>query len=142
MVSSSRDRVRRHRLHRAGDHTACLATCPLAGTVERDDVSGLRQAVEAEFRDDPARLAIARRLEQAAGRGQPAVAAVAALDRMVEASRAGRHTPAVAPTIDDEILSLVAQLVEVPDEAIEAARREGYEAGLAEGRRGVDSGGR
>jgi hypothetical protein len=50
-----------HRLHKRGDHTECLATCRLAGTVERDDVAGLRQAIEAEFAGDPARLAIARR---------------------------------------------------------------------------------
>jgi hypothetical protein len=73
--------------------------------VERDDVAGLRQAIEREFRDDPTRLAIARHhVEQAAKRGQPAVAAVAALDRMVEFARASRYVPVNGPpTINDEV---------------------------------------
>jgi hypothetical protein len=129
VAEPSRVKVRRHRLHKRGDHTECLATCRLAGTVERDDVAGLRQAIEAEFAGDPARLAIPRRhVEQAAQRGQPAVAAVVALDRMVEASRAGRYTPVYngPVTIDDEIRALADELVnlEVAQRLTELAGRQ------------------
>jgi hypothetical protein len=107
VAEPSRVKVRRHRLHSRGDHRECLPHCPLAGTVERDDVRELRQAIDAEFRDDPARLAIARRhVEQAAQRGQPAVAAVVALDRMIESARSGRYVPVDGPiSIDDEIIA-------------------------------------
>jgi hypothetical protein len=128
----SRVKVRRHRLHVKGDHTECRREhCPKAGTVERNDVRDLRSAVEAEFAADPVRLETGRALvELAGGRGQPAVSALVALDRMVEASRAGRATPPYTGpvTIDDEVREMV-------DKLAEASRREGFEEGLAEGRR-------
>ena len=99
MVDSAALRQRRKRAHRQGNHSLCRAShCSLAGQVERDDVTGLRDAIEAEFRDDPARLAIARsHVEQAAQRGQPGVAAVAALDKMLEAKRSGRYASPIPP---------------------------------------------
>jgi hypothetical protein len=114
VAEPSRVKVRRHRAHNAGDHRECRGEhCPLAGTVERDDVTGLRQAVEAEFAGDPARLAVARRhVELAGGKGPAAVSALAAIDRMVEASRAGRATPPYTGpvTINDEIEEFVDHL--------------------------------
>jgi hypothetical protein len=82
-----------------------------------------------------------RHVEQAAQRGQPAVAAVVALDRMVEASRAGRYAPVDGPvTIDDDIRALVDHIVEVTllraFAAVEARAGEvGWEAAVGEYRR-------
>jgi hypothetical protein len=76
-------------------------------------VRSLHQAVEAEFAADPVRLQTGRALvELASGRGQPAVSALVALDRMVEAGRNGRATPVHtgAITVDDEIRELVEEL--------------------------------
>ena len=59
---------------------------------------GLRQAIEAEFAADPARLEVARRhVEQAAEKGQPGVAAVVALNRMIEEKRSGRYASPIPP---------------------------------------------
>jgi hypothetical protein len=114
-------RVARHRAHRRGDHTDCLpgTVRSLAGSCVTT-WPGLRRAVEAEFADDPARLAVARRhVEQAAERGRSGVAAVAALDRMIESKRAGRSAPVGgAVTIDDEVIAVADEIVR-----LELARR-------------------
>jgi hypothetical protein len=95
MADSGQDRTARWRAHKAGDHRRCQPSrCPYAGRVERDDVRGLRDAIEREFAGDPARLAIARRhFELAAQKGPAAVSALAQLDRMIESSRSvlGRY---------------------------------------------------
>jgi hypothetical protein len=114
LADSGQDRTRRWRAHNRGDHRHCAPSrCPYAGKIERADVAGLRQAVEAEFRDDPVRLEVARRhVEQAAEKGQSGVAAVVAIDKMIEARRAGRSAPVGGPvTIDDEIIALANKLI-------------------------------
>jgi hypothetical protein len=139
MAESGQDRTRRWRAHKAGDHRHCAPSrCPYAGRVERADVRELRQAIEAEFAGDPPRLEVARRhVEQAAEKGQPGVAAVVALDRMIEAKRSGRSAPLDGPvTITDEIRDLVHRItgLELADwlDALEAACAElGWEAALA-----------
>jgi hypothetical protein len=71
LADSGQDRTRRWRAHKAGDHRRCEPSrCPYTGRVERADVVGLRQAIEAEFAADPARLEVARRhVERAAEKG-------------------------------------------------------------------------
>jgi predicted RNA polymerase sigma factor len=116
MADDGKTRVQRHRRHRAGDHSLCRPShCAAAGRVETAGVHDLRAAVEAEFAADPVRLQTGRALvELAAGRGQPAVSALVALDRMVEASRAGRSAPVGGPvTIDDEIRELIDEVVDL-----------------------------
>jgi hypothetical protein len=79
-----------------------------------------------------------RHVEQAAENGQSGVAAVVALDRMIETSRAGRYTPVDGPvTIDDEIRALVDEIVEITllraFSAVEARAGEvGWEAAVGE----------
>jgi hypothetical protein len=117
----SRVKVARHRAHKRGDHRTCLArNCERAGTVERDDVRALRQAIEAEFAGDRMRLAIARRqVELAAGSGPAAGGALRDLGQTVEARRRGELAPADGRTaIDAELRELLDEVVD-----LEVARR-------------------
>jgi len=140
VVDSAALRQRRKRRHGQGDHALCRGEhCPLAGTVERDDVRDLRAAIEAELGNDPARLAIARRLvEQAAAPGQPGVAAVVALNRVLEDGRAGRSTPtpqAARDGLEAEIMQAFEDYGDtsarrVATDVVIKAEREGAEAGV------------
>jgi hypothetical protein len=143
MVDSAALRQRRKRAHRQGNHTLCRPDrCPLSGTIERDDMRSLRDAIETELRDDLPRLELARSLITVAARGGPAaVGALRELGQTIEAKRRGELTPAVAPRIDDEILELADHIVEMgllrAFAAVEARAGEvGWEAAVGEYRRG------
>jgi hypothetical protein len=106
-------------------------------------VAGLRRAIEAEFAGDPVRLQTARQLvELAGGKGQPAVSALVALNRMTEDKRAGRSAPVDGPvTIDAEVVEIANRIVETTllraFAAVEVRAGEvGWEAAVGEYRRG------
>jgi hypothetical protein len=140
VVDSAALRQRRKRRHALGDHTLCRGErCALAGQVERAEVRALRDAVEAEFAGDPVRLQTARQLvELAGGKGQPAVSALVALNRMVEDGRAGRATPtprAARDGLEAEIIQAFKDYGDtsarrVATDVVIKAEKEGAEAGV------------
>ena len=100
------------------------------------------QAIEAEFAADPARLEVARRhVEQAAEKGEPGVAAVVALNRMIEEKRSGRYASPMPPEgpfrASDGTFALArwvtdGMLVERLDELEELVAAEGWQAAVDE----------
>jgi hypothetical protein len=91
VADSAAVRARRKRLHATGDHSTCRLGCERRLRVATvDDVSGLVEAVEAEF--DPADelvRALALRLARVAseGHGMAAVGALKALAELTAAQR-------------------------------------------------------